>query len=438
MINDILDLTLFSILNIGVIYAIYEFNETYFNKRYLYDKRINQISYISFYFLSSVFYFLNLSSYLNVLSSFILNFFILGLYKANIKSRIVISSLIMILMMSIEVLIGILGTIIFNVSIEEIIQENSATIFLMSTSRIIPLIIVHIYKFCVKGNQITNSNDVIINGKLGFIFVIPILNIISIVIITTILHLENLGETSSILTMVIVILISLINVFFFYIYNNIVALFKNRMDNLLLNQQINYYNKEFNQIQTNLLEVRKIKHDLKYKLINILSQSTNNDELDSDEISELINEIENIDYRIYSKNVSLDTILNYQINQAKSKGISVDIDVKINVVITIEGKYLCVIVGNILENAIENCSNVKKPYIKINILQENGSFYMSVTNPYNNSIKLENDKFISSKVDSQNHGFGIKSIQDLVFILSGVVNIDIKSDKFTINFIIFD
>ena len=72
---------------------------------------------------------------------------------------------------------------------------------------------------------------------------------------------------------------------------------------------------------------------------------------------------------------------------------------------------LCVIIGNLIDNAIDACSEIEKPderFIRIYIGRLKQQFYISVTN--STAEKLRNDtQVFPSKKGGAMHGHGLKS-----------------------------
>ena len=75
---------------------------------------------------------------------------------------------------------------------------------------------------------------------------------------------------------------------------------------------------------------------------------------------------------------------------------------------------LNIIYGNIIDNAIESCSQCEKRSIKIETAQINDRYQMiKITNSCH-AVNVEDDKFKSMNQDSEFHGYGLANIQKTV------------------------
>ena len=172
---------------------------------------------------------------------------------------------------------------------------------------------------------------------------------------------------------------------------------------------------------------------MKFKLINILQNQDM--EMAKKEISALIDETNSMDYVSYTAHHGIDSILNYEVNRAKSNNIEINVKTTVYKDINIDSKFLCVILGN----AIEANQNITNKYIDITILSENNSLYIAVKNPYIGTITLKELKEnYTSKQDAAHHGFGLKSIRDIANNLGGTVKINTDNHIFTLEIIIFE
>ena len=84
--------------------------------------------------------------------------------------------------------------------------------------------------------------------------------------------------------------------------------------------------------------------------------------------------------------------------------------------------YLSVLIGNLMDNAMEACSHVeeKERFIRVYIDVIKKQLYISVTNSMLGSAKRMGNYFISEK--QGNHGFGLLRIDDIVSKHGGYIN----------------
>ncbi|MEG0592524.1 MAG: ATP-binding protein [Coprobacillus sp.] len=91
----------------------------------------------------------------------------------------------------------------------------------------------------------------------------------------------------------------------------------------------------------------------------------------------------------------------------------------------------CVLLGNLLENAVYGCKNVeqdRKITLKIGQTTSN-IIVLEIKNPYVGSIKKVNDKFMSSRHSGE--GQGLKSVRLIAEKYNGFIKVN-YDDQFDV------
>lgn len=148
------------------------------------------------------------------------------------------------------------------------------------------------------------------------------------------------------------------------------------------------------------------------------------DELDAD--------LASVDVSIKTGNRMADAILRSKLSLAKAKGIPVVLDANIPVELTTSPIDLCVIVGNLFDNAIE--ASMKLPQearmIRIYMEMKNTQLYMSFTNLTATGKQARlGSRFASLK--GQGHGFGLQRVDAAVERLGGYITRNSEDGAFT-------
>ena len=100
---------------------------------------------------------------------------------------------------------------------------------------------------------------------------------------------------------------------------------------------------------------------------------------------------------------------------------------------SIKPEELIVVLGNLLDNAIEAASQVPEGgYVHIKIQMKNHGTFMllSVENNYEKEPKMAGGRLLSSKGDAQMHGLGLRSIQKTVKSRNGLESICYENKVF--------
>ncbi len=97
--------------------------------------------------------------------------------------------------------------------------------------------------------------------------------------------------------------------------------------------------------------------------------------------------------------------------------------------------------ANILDNAIEAVMKIKqkdKRIISLNITCNHGLSILSIYNYFNNEIKVEDDVPLTSKKNKKEHGFGFKSIKNIVEKYGGALTFEADKEIFRLQITIPD
>lgn len=133
--------------------------------------------------------------------------------------------------------------------------------------------------------------------------------------------------------------------------------------------------------------------------------------------------------------IPIDAVLNQKISKMKKDGIPYNLDLQIpyNLDLSAIAIDSCAILGNILDNAIEEIerNGLKEP-IEIALRFKNNKLVFKVANPIKNSSVDVNYDGMKSIKSPNRQGIGIKSTYDRVMKLKGHLSITIQSNQFIV------
>lgn len=141
-------------------------------------------------------------------------------------------------------------------------------------------------------------------------------------------------------------------------------------------------------------------------------------------LNELDTDLIKVDNLIKSGNLTLDAILNSKVSLANESNIKITLDAYAQDKMTVTDIDLCIIIGNLMDNAIDACINISKEAdrfirIYVGILRE--QLYVSITNA--TAEKVRNDSgFYETKKDKLTHGQGLKRVDKVIEKYDGFLN----------------
>lgn len=190
--------------------------------------------------------------------------------------------------------------------------------------------------------------------------------------------------------------------------------------------------KHYNEVENMYRQMRGWRHDYKNHIAAMkIHLEQGNYELLGNYLNELNDDLTNVDTVLKTGNVMIDAILNSKISLAESKNISVDATAKVPEKIRVSDTDICVIIGNLLDNAIEACCKIEdcdKRFIRIYIGLLKQQLYISVSNSVGGEIRKSGKTYFTTK--NGNHGFGLKRIDKIVSGYGGYINRQDETDVF--------
>ena len=140
-------------------------------------------------------------------------------------------------------------------------------------------------------------------------------------------------------------------------------------------------------------------------------------------LNDLEKDLDSIDRTYKSGNLQLDAILNAKLAIAKNKEIAIKCDAVMPKEVAVSDIDLCVILGNLLDNAIESCcklSNTEDRFLRIYIARMKGQLYLSVMNATNEAVRIRTDEYFTNK--RGDHGHGLRRVDQTVKKYNGYIN----------------
>lgn len=204
----------------------------------------------------------------------------------------------------------------------------------------------------------------------------------------------------------------------------------------LVEYQTEQSEKHLNEMRSIHKEMRGYKHDFHHHLQTLKGQ------LEAGEvdralayIEQLDNQLMNVDTLLKTGNVSLDAILSAKIAQAKAENIAVTVKANVPDALTISDLELSIIIGNLLDNAIEACRTVTgERFIRIFISMKGTMLYFSMLNAAGAKKKKTGSLFATHKDGV--HGFGLRRAEAILEEHGGWVKYNSEDGAFTSEFLV--
>ena len=215
----------------------------------------------------------------------------------------------------------------------------------------------------------------------------------------------------------------------------IVKLVEESNANLVLkneNYQLTLQSLQYENLKNHMEEARRARHDLRHNMTLIQSY------LDSGSYGEMETYIRQYFTTLPSDtpimrcdNYAVNAVIVYYEDVARKKQIHFTVDVECQQPLGIRDTDAAVLMGNLLENAVEACCKKMDtpPFILLVIRQKGGAVIIAVDNSYNGELYREEGGFRSTKENRM--GIGISSIQRIAETYNGMAKFEYDDKVFS-------
>ncbi|MEG1608242.1 MAG: GHKL domain-containing protein [Clostridia bacterium] len=238
-------------------------------------------------------------------------------------------------------------------------------------------------------------------------------------------------NTTSMVEKILVVVSSAVlivaNIAFFIIYD-----FLNKLEYKNFQQQAKVVTLEEQQKSCETLIARQVQsfktmHDLKHALFAIDSCFESDPAKAKKLIGQLTSTILASQIVQYTSVQSVDILLSTKINEAKEKGIVFNTKFVLNQQIKIDDLDVCVVLGNLIDNAIEACQCVSQKEINLYFSAATHMITIKIDNP---TVASSVDVGKSSKEDNLAHGYGLASVKGIAETHGGNIEFCISDGRF--------
>lgn len=233
-----------------------------------------------------------------------------------------------------------------------VVGENTVTIVAYVT-----VLLISICEFIIERFVVKNREKEFTPPYWNVLILIPMISII----ILFILLMNNLNNQIILVSVSAGIL--LINMLIFYLYNALMDICIKLEENVLFERKLESYANQLDVLMQSEEKISALRHDMKHHLNELLIMAKRNEDRNheiTDYIQNMQMFMENKSEYSNSGNKEVDSILNYMLNKAQE--VLEEVEYKINIPKEMEVRLfdLNVILGNLLENAIQAASRSKE------------------------------------------------------------------------------
>lgn len=379
-----------------------------------------------FYFL---FYFVTVGIYLafhfppaNIAVNLLMLYVITQLYEGEQKKKILVT----ILIYGINMICDILSVYSFS---NYVIGEKHSAIVAYVTVLLISICEFIIERFFVKNREKESTPP-----YWNVLILIPTISIV----ILFILLMNNLNNQIILVSVSAGILF--INMLIFYLYNALMDIYIKLKENVTFERKLESYANQLDVLMQSEEKISALRHDMKHHLNELLIMAKRNE----DHNHEIIDYIQNMQMFMENKseysdsgNKEVDSILNYMLNKAQK--VLEEVEYKINIPKEMEVRLfdLNVILGNLLENAIQAASHSKEKKLFLLMKFEKGMLFINVRNTYEGGLIKKGKDYLTTKKKVGQHGIGLKNVERVINSYHGNIEISDTDNIFDVKIMLY-
>lgn len=187
--------------------------------------------------------------------------------------------------------------------------------------------------------------------------------------------------------------------------------------------------KYYAEVENMYRKMRGWRHDYRHHIQTMKVHAVNGEYGEIDKYLDMLDDdLTNVETVIKTGNKMADAILNSKLSMAKEKEIKVKAEAKIPVSLTISELDLCIVIGNLLDNAIDACMElpVEERLIRIYMEMKGNYLYLALTNTAKGKKKKH---FLTTK--GEGHGFGLTRVDGIVKKYGGYITRASEDEAFS-------
>lgn len=386
------------------------------------NKRRENFFYFLFYFVTTGIYLMFHFPPANIVTNVIMIYLITQLYEGEQKKKILVT----VLIYGINMVCDSLSIYSFS---NYVIGAEYTKI-----AAYVTILLICICEFIIERVAIKNREMKFTPPYWNILILIPVISIAILFVL-----LMNNIDNQKILVLVSAGIL-FINMLIFYLYNALMDIYIKLEENALFERKLESYANQLDVLMQSEEKISALRHDMKHHLNELIIMAKRNEEKNG----EIIDYIQNMQMFMENKNEysscgnkEVDSILNYMLNKAQEVLKEVEYQISIPKEVDIRLFDLNVILGNLLENAIQAAGSSKDKKLSVLVKFEKGMLFINVRNTFGDKIiKMGND-YLTTKKEAEKHGIGLKNVKRVVNSYHGNIEISDTDNIFDVKIMLY-
>ena len=351
------------------------------------------------------------------------------LYRAALWQRGVFSAILLVLYILSEMAIGLLLSLFFQRSVDDITSNPFLYMQGVLISKLFMLVIVKIFHFFSQSHVEQGS---------GWLFISLILFPLSAFLVVNLLSDSLSSEPSATQLILPLITISLLigsTVMLLYFLERQLQLMEQQHQEQFIRQQIEYQTAYYKSLSEKQRISNKEMHDLKNELLGIRNLLNADSAQGMEKLNQICDAVFSAQSVTLTGSDTLDGLISMKQQQMQEMGIVFVPSVHMPATNRLNTLDLCVVLGNLLDNAIEATGQLPSDMprrISMAITQIGNYLSLTVTNTVAAPVAIGEDGPETTKSAREQHGFGLKSVREIVEKHNGTCSFENDDGTFSV------
>ena len=348
------------------------------------------------------------------------------LYKIGNVKRLVLSVMLVILLILFEVIIGLVLAAFMGISVEAISQNIFNYMQGALFSKLSLFVVIRGFVHFGTSYETKGSNSFFVG-----LMIHPIATFLVIFVMSKYMYVAYDQKIIFFSTVAVLVLITS-NILLFYLFEHYQRINYEKDREQLLKQEMEYKAEYYKELSNKQKITNKTMHDLKNQLFALKESLKKDTDEGIKKINSICDDILLSNPIAYTGNETIDALVSVKAERMKNEDIKFKHSIFMASTSNIDIYDMCIILGNLLDNAIEasRCVQDKNRNIELNIRQHEKHISLSVCNTVDRKVQIEDNKIRTTKKNKELHGFGIMSIKEIAEKYNGNCTFKQEGDKF--------
>ncbi len=207
-------------------------------------------------------------------------------------------------------------------------------------------------------------------------------------------------------------------------------------------RQIELQHRDYEALRQKMELERIFRHDLRHHMIVLSGILERGDSEDAKHyIQELGSRLDGLSQKDWCANHALNAVLTAYFSQAEQADCTVDANIRLPRQLPYDETDLCILLANVLENAIHACRAIPGKTRKISVrleLTENQALSLSLANSAPEPVEFGKDGLpVRSSRPGKDHGLGLRSVKAIADRYGGLMNCQWAKGQFLLRVVLF-